>query len=126
MQNKNKLHLLAKTPTVLKNNKADALANTYGQRMTNANGHGLKEELEIYTRDWLYEESGDGKLNLHHIYSVPLLKELKAYNDSGNFDRAISLMLFVAQKIQMHKIVTQQKQELIKSSWNDTSKFFRR
>jgi hypothetical protein len=117
MQNKTKLHYLAKTPTALKNNKADAIANTYGLRMHNAGGHGLKEELEVYTRDWLYEEAGDGKLNLHHIYSIPLLKELKAYNDSGNFDRAISLMLFVAQKIQMHKITVQKKNDKIKSYW---------
>jgi hypothetical protein len=126
MQNKNKLHYLAKSPTALKNNKADALANTYGLRMHNSGGHGLKEELELYTRDWLYDNAGDGKLNLHHIYSIPLLKELKAYNDSGNFDRAISLMLFVAQKIQMHKIIVQQKQEAVKSSWVNTTKFFRR
>lgn len=131
LRNKNKLHHLAKTPTALKNNKEDNVANTYGLRMHNASGKntgGLKDELEMYTRDWLYDDAGtgDGKLNLHHIYSIPLLKELKAYNGIINTDRAISLMLFRAQKLQMHKIVSQQKADTIKSGWSDTSKFFRR
>lgn len=100
MQNKNTLHLLAKEPTALKKNKADAIANVYGWN-TNSN----KEELELYLRDWLFSDAGDGKLNLHHIYSVPLLKELEGYNDVGNFDRVISAGLLVIQKIQMHKII---------------------
>lgn len=116
MQNRNLLHMLFKTPTVLKNNKADAIANTYGLKMTNAGGHGLKEELKQWTRDWLFQDIGDGKLNLHNIYSVPLLKELEAYNEHGNFDRVIMLMLFVAQKVQMHKVVVKAKQES-KKSW---------
>lgn len=131
LRNKNKLHHLAKTPTALKNNKVENVSTTYGLRMHNVKGltsNGLKDELEMYTRDWLYSDAGtgDGKLNLHHIYSIPLLKELKAYNGIINTDRAISLMLFVAQKIQMHKIVVQQKKDVIKSGWSDTSKFFRR
>lgn len=121
LQNRNKLHYLAKTPTALKNNKADAIASTYGW---NTNGSS-KDELELYTKDWLYEEAGDGKLNLHHIYSIPLLKELKAYNDDGNFDRVIALMLFVAQSKQMHKIATQKKETQKKSGWA-TKTFFRR
>jgi hypothetical protein len=113
MQNKNCLHLLAKTPTALSKNKHDAVANTYGLRMTGP----MKDELEIYTRDWLLEDAGDGKLNLHHIYSVPLLKELKSYNDTGNFDRVIALCLFVAQKLQMAKIVSKENKEKKKSWW---------
>jgi hypothetical protein len=113
MQNKNSLHYLAKTPTALNKNKQDSVANTYGLRMTGP----MKDELEIYTRDWLLSDAGDGKLNLHHIYSVPLLKELKSYNDTGNFDRVIALCLFVAQKLQMAKIVSNEKKEKKKSWW---------
>jgi hypothetical protein len=131
LRNNNKLHFLAKTPTVLKNNKVENVANTYGLRMHNVKGlttGGLKDELEMYTRDWLYEDAGtgDGKLNLHHIYSIPLLKELKAYNGIINTDRAISLMLVRAQKLQMHRIVSQKKEEIKKSSWVNTAKFFKR
>jgi hypothetical protein len=119
MQNRNLLHMLFKSPTALKNNKLDAIANTYGLRMTNAGGHGLKEELELYARDHLFGDAGDGKLNLHYIYSLPLLKELKAYNDVGNYDRAIMYFLFVAQKIQMARIITKTKEESKKKWWNN-------
>lgn len=111
MQNRNCLHLLAKEPTALKKNKAEAVANVYGWN-TNSN----KDELEFYLRDWLFSDAGDGKLNLHHIYSVPLLKELEAYNDVGNFDRVISAALLIVQKIQMHKIIAKQKDQQ-KKSW---------
>lgn len=113
MQNKNCLHLLAKTPTALSKNKQESVANTYGLRMTGP----MKDELEIYTRDWLLQDAGDGRLNLHHIYSVPLLKELKSYTEGGNFDRVIALCLFVAQKLQMAKIISDQKKEKKKSWW---------
>jgi hypothetical protein len=119
MQNRNLLHMLFKTPTALKNNKIDAIANTYGLRMTNALGKGLKNELELYTRDWLFADAGDGKLNLHYIYSIPLLKELKSYNDAGNYDRAIMLFLFVAQRIQMAKIIAAKKDNVKKKWWNE-------
>lgn len=117
MQNRNSLHLLAKEPTALKKNKIDAVANVYGWN-TNNN----KDEMEMYLRDWLYAEAGDGKLNLHHIYSVPLLKELEAYNDSGNYDRVISACLLIIQKIQMHKVIAKDK-ESKKKSWWLTHKF---
>lgn len=112
MQNRNSLHLLAKEPTALKKNKSDAVANVYGWN-TNNN----KDEMEMYLRDWLYAEAGDGKLNLHHIYSVPLLKELEAYNDAGNYDRVLSACLLIIQKIQMHKLVVREKEEKKKSWW---------
>jgi hypothetical protein len=119
LQNRNLLHMLFKTPTALKNNKVDAIANTYGLRMTDAGGNGLKSELELYTRDWLFADAGDGKMNLHHIYSIPLLKELKGYNDVGNYDRAIMLFLFVAQRIQMAKIISARKESSKKKWWNE-------
>lgn len=127
MQNRNSLHYLAYEPTVLKPRGVTISRNNsntgkvYGLRMhnskTGASTNGLKDELEIYTRDWLYEDAGDGSLNLHHIYSVPLLKELKAYNDVGNFDRAISLMLIVALKKQLHQVTIQRKEDIKKSEW---------
>ena len=71
----------------------------------------VKEEVEIFVRDWLIAPAGDGKLNLHRIYSKPLLKELINYNKLGNFDRYIALALCVIQKTQMHKIVVEEIKE---------------
>jgi hypothetical protein len=62
----------------------------------------IKSEIELYTRDWLEEEIGDGRLNLHKIYSQPLLKELISYNDHGNFDRVIAFMLTILHTLQNH------------------------
>lgn len=107
------LKYLAYTPTVLKANATTSVSRTYGQHMTVP----VKDELELATRDWLMESAGDGKLNLHQIYSVPLLKELLAYNESGNFDRVMALLFAVCQKMQMHFIVVKKKEEKKKDNF---------
>jgi hypothetical protein len=108
-ETKNSLYLLANTPTILKNtpNKGQP-TKVYGIRM-----HGdLKKEIEIYLRDWLLQEvDTDGTINLHHIYSIPLLKELLAYNEEGNFDRVIALMLTIVQKLEMHRIIVKKAED---------------
>jgi hypothetical protein len=106
----NSLYLLANTPTILKATRNSSVDRTYGIHMTKS----IKEELEIYTRDWLLTPAGDGKLNLHYIYSKPLLKELIAYNDDGNFDRVIALMLCVCNRLNFTKIISKKREELIK------------
>jgi hypothetical protein len=105
---KHSLHLLSFTPTAIKANKADAVSKVYGQNMNGV----VKDELEIYLRDWLTTKVDGEKMNLHYIYSKPLLKELIQYNEDGNFDRVISLMLTIAMRIQLHHIVVQKKKEL--------------
>lgn len=49
----------------------------------------IKEWMELRVRDWLIEEYDDGKKNLTKIFSEPLLEELIAYNNTGNFDRCL-------------------------------------
>lgn len=109
-QYKNSLNLLAFAPGTLKANK-EGLNNTiYGIRMSKE----LKAELIIYLRDWLTEKVDGEKMNLHYIYSKGLLKELISYNDEGNFDRVIALMLTVAQGIQMRRIAVETKKEIVR------------
>lgn len=100
---KHSLYLLAKTPTILKATENSTVQRQYGIHMTKQ----IKSEIEIYTRDWLAEDIGDGRLNLHKIYSQPLLKELIAYNDHGNFDRVIAFMLVILNKLQNHHMKVQ-------------------
>lgn len=88
-EHKHSLHLLVDTPNILKSTSNSSVNRGKGIHMT----PGIKEELEIYFRDWLITERGDGKLNLHTILSRPLLRELIAYNKDGNFDRVIAIML---------------------------------
>lgn len=107
-QYKNSLHHLAFSPTALKANKDGGNDRIYGLTMNKF----VKDELEIYLRDWLTTKVDGEKMNLNFIYSKGLLKELISYNEEGNFDRVISLMLAVAQIIQMRKIVSETKKEI--------------
>ena len=107
-QNKNSLQYLALSPGSLKANKEGLSNNVYGLRMIEQ----TKEELELYLCDWLTTPVDGEKMNLHYIYSKGLLKELIAYAEGVNTDRVISLMLAVAQIIQMRKIVTDKKKEI--------------
>lgn len=110
-EHKNSLYLLSKTPSILKATEGSKVQRQYGIHMTKQ----IKSELEIYTRDWLLQERGDGKLNLHMIYSMPLIEELIRYNETGNFDRVISFMLVILHRLQNHKIKVQAVQEETKA-----------
>jgi len=116
------LALLAYTPGVLKANETSKTAATrvYGQHMSTQ----IKDECEIYLREWLLSPIGDGKLQLHTIKSIPLLKELISYNVEGNFDRVIALMLGIIQLIQMRSVVAEKKEEVVKQDPFFTRKLF--
>ena len=101
------LYLLKEQPSII----ADLVKNSkvqrgYGIHMT----AGIKTQSEIYLRDWLLEprgekEDGTKLMNLHTIYSVPLLQELIAYDSKhGNFDRVISFMVTILHSHENHKI----------------------
>ena len=105
-EQKKSLHLLKEQPSILKDIvKTSAVQRGYGIHMSEP----IKRQAEIYLRDWLLEKRGDGEndegiLNLHRIYSVPLIKELISYNKDGNFDRAIALMLCILHSHENYKI----------------------
>ena len=66
---------------------------------------GIKDSVEGWVRDWLVEDRGEGKLNLHTLLSEPLLEELINYNDQGNFDRVIALMMVIIYKEELHNVI---------------------
>ena len=117
-EHKNSLHLLARTPTILKSTEGSKVQRQYGINMTAQ----IKDELEIYTRDWLLQDAGNGKLNLHKIYSIPLIQELIYYNRVGNYDRVIAFMLTICHKLMNHHIKIEQVREQIRT----TDPFFQR
>lgn len=93
MEKKNCLQYLAEQPSILDNIIKDSkVKRPYGMHMTKE----IRKELEIYTKNWLIEEYAPGKRNLTKIYSIPLLKELIAYDSEGNFDRVDAFMLAIA------------------------------
>jgi len=84
---KNSLHYLCEQPQIIKDIVKDSkVTRGYGIHMNRGNGtsSGIKDQCEIYLHQWLYEERtgpDDSKiLNLHTIKSIPLLKELIAYD----------------------------------------------
>ena len=71
----------------------------------------IKDHMEIKVRDWLNTEYAPGRKNLHKIYSRPLLKELISYNEDGNFDRVIAVMMCMMADANIHKKFTQEKEK---------------
>jgi hypothetical protein len=114
----NSLYLLSKTPTILKATQNSKVDRTYGIHMTDL----IKAELEIYLRDWLTTAIEDGKMNLHKIYSIPLLEELINYNEKGNFDRIIAFLLVILKRLQDFRI----KVESVKEESKVIDPFFTR
>jgi len=73
---------------------------------------GIKDWAEIKVRDWLNEEFEPGRKHLTRIMSEPLLEELISYNDEGNFDRVIALMMLMVYKEQLHYLHVKKKKEI--------------
>lgn len=103
-ENKNSLQYLYETPGIVKDFIKDSrVKRMYGIHMSQQ----IKDQCEIYLKQWLYDErsgpDGTKFLNLHTIKSIPLLKELIAYDKDGNFDRVIAFMLCILQKQEVHR-----------------------
>lgn len=111
-EQKNSLHYLYEQPQIIKDIIKDSkVARGYGIHMNRGNKagvNGIKDQCEIYLREWLYQErqtiNGEKILNLHTIKSIPLLKELINYDRERNTDRVIAFMLCILQLQEMHKI----------------------
>jgi hypothetical protein len=104
-EQKNSLYLLYEQPQIIKDFIKDSKVNRgYGIHMTQH----IKAQCEIYLKDWLYSErtGGDGikMLNLHTIKSIPLLKELIAYDREVNTDRVVALMCCILQTHELYNI----------------------
>lgn len=101
----NSLHYMCEQPGILKDIVKDSrVSRGYGIHMTEA----IKDQAEIYIKDWLYQErdnvDGTKILNLHTLRSIPLLKELIAYDRVANTDRVIAFMCCILQSKEMHRI----------------------
>ena len=85
--NKHCDYLLADQPDIINdivgNSKVQRKKGCHMNKQIKAWGEGL-------IKDWLNDINADGKKNLYNILSEPLLEELIAYNDIGNFDRCLT------------------------------------
>lgn len=122
-EQKNSLHYLFEQPAIIKDIVKNSMVNRgYGIHMS----EGIKDQCEIYVRQWLYDERKDtettGLMNLHTIKSIPLLKELIAYDRECNTDRVIAFMLCILQCKEMHNI--HMKEDTI-NTWFESDSFFK-
>ena len=73
----------------------------------------LKEYGEQLIKMWLLESYESDKeevlLNLQKIRCIPLLKELIAYNEIGNFDRVMAFMMVMYHLQEVRKIKVEKK-----------------
>ena len=84
--NKHCDYLLADQPDIIN----DIVGGTKVQRKKGCHmNKQIKAWGEGLIKDWLNDINVDGKKNLYNILSEPLLEELIAYNDIGNFDRCL-------------------------------------
>ena len=97
--------MLTKQPDILKATENSKVERGYGTHMSIQ----IKEELEVEARDWLTRVAGEKLCNFHLIFSIPLLKELIAYNKDGNFDRVIAFLLCIYNEMQNHHVKIQKK-----------------
>ena len=121
------LHLLKEQPKILKDIVKDSTTQRgYGIHMSEP----IKRQCEIYIRDWLLTKKCDSdgveteQLNLHSIYSIPLLQELIAYDSKqGNFDRVISFALCILHENENYHVrVDSAKEKKFKEAfWNQKS-----
>jgi hypothetical protein len=136
-EQKNCLHYLYEQPQILKDIVKDSkVQRGYGIHMNRGNGStstGIKDQCELYLKQWLYEErndvNGNRILNLHTIKNIGLLKELMAYDRETNTDRVIAFMLCILQYKELHKLHMDsiinnatQKDDFFERLWQDRNK----
>jgi hypothetical protein len=112
MRNKHYDYLLADQPDILSKIIKNSTVNRgKGTHMVTE----IKNNAELWYKDWLEEEYEPGKKNLTKIYSEALLEETIAYNDKGNFDRVIAMFLIMIYLQELNDIHVKSKEEIIKN-----------
>lgn len=117
---KNCLYLLAEEPQIIH----DVIKDSHVSRKK---GMHMTKELKIYgenlIKTWLIEPVDDTNqdfLNMHKLRSQPLLKELIAYHNEGNFDRVSAMMMLMYYIQELRKISA----EPIKETWSFADRGF--
>lgn len=101
-------YLLADQPEIIN----DIISNSKVQRKKGCHiNKQIKSWGERMIKDWLNEEYEPGKKNLTRIFSEPLLEELIAYNNIGNFDRVMALVQLMIYKEQLYNVKVKENKE---------------
>ena len=101
-------HLLVDTPDIVNDIIQDTHVNRRkGIHMTKS----IKEYGLGLIKEWLNEEISPGVKRLTTILSEPLLEELIAYNDTGNFDRVIAFIMCLILREDMYNVSVKERKE---------------
>jgi len=106
-------YLLADQPDIIKDIMKDSkVERGKGIHMNKP----IKDWGEGLIKEWLTEEYAPNKKNLTKILSEPLIEELIAYNDEGNFDRVMALMMVMIYREQLHHVHVKKRKEETETS----------
>lgn len=101
-------HLLVDTPDIVNDIIQDTHVNRRkGIHMTKF----IKEYGLGLIKEWLNEEISPGVKRLTTVLSEPLLEELIAYNDTGNFDRVIAFIMCLILREDMYNVSVKERKE---------------
>jgi hypothetical protein len=123
LYNKQQLHLLVDEPEILKD-KGISKANTFGNNSKGTYGstpviiYGLQRAVEWMSATAYGEEEGSEVTNLDQIRSIPLLKEIIAWNSNDNFDdisALVMLMIFREDRLQYKRHMREKRVEAVTS-----------
>jgi len=122
LENKGESYLLKDQPSVLdKILKQTHVKRPKGTHMV----IGIKDQCEIWAKDWLLEETAPGHFNTEKIFDTFLLKQLIAYDPDGNFDSVIAFLLAMLYKQEVHNVINtaKDKKDYIDPFFSKTSIF---
>lgn len=121
-------YLLADQPDIISDIIGDSKVNR-------KKGIHMTEEIKRYgvglIKEWMMHEYAPGCRNLTRIMSEPLLEELIMFNDNGNFDRVIALIMVMIYRVQLNRVTIKKNEQeerklklfenpLFSDSWYDT------
>lgn len=110
LEHKHETYLLADQPEIIK----DVVQHS---KVSRQKGMHMSKPLKSYGEElikmWLLEPyETEGLLNLHKLRSIGLLKELIAYNNYGNFDRAMAFMMVMYHLEEVKKIKVEKEKKI--------------
>lgn len=99
-------------------------------KVSRKKGIHMNKEIKLWgerlIRDWLNEEYAPGYKNLTKVFSEALLEELISYNEDGNFDRVMALMMIMIYKEELHHVHVKDKKDYDKSRWLFSEPLFKK
>jgi len=121
---KNSTHLLCDTPESLRDVSNITISKIGNKRKgtfasTQINAYGLRLILDWLLAPAYGNEDGSEVMNLHTIQNEGILRELMAYNSSGNYDRVSALIMLMILREERLKYIVKRQETRVKNIMDD-------